>query len=489
MRKMNSFVTAGFLISFCLSTAFAEDPINTPSNPSPVALSLQEYVEMTINKSLNAINTKSSFQGTTYSYKGTRRDLTAPRLSLSGSTSRTRSKQSTSDVTTDSASSSLSLSQPFLWGGDITGTASGSTSKTYTDTISAGTLTGSSAAFDRDAPTLSIAYKQAIPLFTGLQRHRSWYKNKLGYKISVNSFDRDLQSIELDARALYYDSLVSMAKTAVEKEKLKSSKILLSISKALVDAGKSAPVELTRAQISYKLDERRVRNAEVSTQQTLTSFKNLVLVADDVPVELTSKMQYTPIKLSLKEIQDYALQNRLDYQSSKMNVSLAEVAVKETKETNRPLLSAGGSYKIETPESNDRPETWEANASLNWSFFDSRINALRVKQQKISLDNTKRQLELQKRQILVEVQNGYVELMRTDEQIADFGETRKQAEDNVSAMRLRYERGLDRLIDVFDAESKLRDLDLEYLNLLVSYNKARDRLGFLIGKKLDEAFK
>ncbi len=502
MLKVKFILQTGLLIACGVSSLYSKEPTVPNSVPDSnvdvstmvpaipaTPISLSEYVESVINRSLNALNTKSSFQGTTYSYKGTRRDLTAPRLSVTGSSSRTRSKAATSDAITDSASSSLSLSQPFLWGGDLSGTASGSTSRTYTDTLSNGALTSSATSFDRNSPSLSLSYRQALPIFIGIQRSRSWRKNNLGYRISTNSFDRDLQSIDLDARSLYYDALVSLAKTAVEKEKLKSSKILLSISKALVEAGKSAPVELTRAQISYKLDERRVRNAEVSTQQTLTSFKNLVLIPDDVPVELTSKMQYAPTKLSLKDLQEYALQRRLDFQNSKINVTLSEISLKESKETNRPVLSAGASYKIDAPTSLDRPETWEANASLSWSFFDSRINALRVKQQKISLENTKRQLELQRRGILVEVQNGYLELMRTDEQIADFSETRKQAEDNVAAVRLRYERGLDRLIDVFDAENKLRELDLEYLNLLVSFNKARDKLGFLIGTKIEEAFK
>ncbi|MBI2915410.1 MAG: TolC family protein, partial [Elusimicrobia bacterium] len=343
--------------------------------------------------------------------------------------------------------------------------------------------------YDRTLPSFSASYKQPLHIFIRNQKWRSWKKNNISYTSSKNSFSRDIQNLEVEARSLYFDTLVTLSKTEVERQKLKSSKILLSITQALVEAGKTAPVELTRAQINYKLDERRVRNAEIATQQTLNSFKNLVLIPETQEVKLTSKLQYVPQQLSLKALQDYAIAHRLDLQNSQMNVTLSEIGLKETKETNRPQLATNASYKYDTQVTGDRPESWDVSASMDWNFFDSRINALRIKEKVLSLENTRRQLDSLRRQILVEVQNGYLEFVRTDEQIADFAETRKQAENNLSAVRLRYERGLDRLIDVFDAESKLRDLDLEYLSLLVSYNKSVDKLGILIGAKLEEAFK
>jgi outer membrane protein TolC len=60
------------------------------------------------------------------------------------------------------------------------------------------------------------------------------------------------------------------------------------------------------------------------------------------------------------------------------------------------------------------------------------------------------------------------------------------AQRNVNAIRLQYRNGLTRLTDVFDAENELRDLELEYLGLLVNFNTERDRLKTLVGKDLNE---
>jgi hypothetical protein len=45
---------------------------------------------------------------------------------------------------------------------------------------------------------------------------------------------------------------------------------------------------------------------------------------------------------------------------------------------------------------------------------------------------------------------------------------------------------LTRLTDVFDAENALRDLELEYLGLLVNFNTARDQLNVLVGVDVNE---
>lgn len=451
-----------------------------------IELSLEHFVKLVLEKSLNAQITIDNYQSAKYSNSSSRRDLLAPKVTSSFQASQSKNLQKTSRTITDSLTGQVSVAQPFIWGGDFSVSGSGQGTRTNTDTITDGEISSSVKTWDRTLPNLSASYKQQIYLFVGNQKWRSWKRNRMGFDNSTRSFQRELHSIEVEARSSYYDAMISLEKIKVEQQKLKSSKVLFNITKALVDAGKTAPVELTRAQISLKLDERRLRNAEIATQQTINNFKNLILLPEEQPVNLTTQLQYVPAKFTLKFLQDFALTNRLDLQNTKTNFTLAQISLKESKETNRPQLNTTFSYKYDTLITNEKPESWSVAGSLDWSLFDFRINALKVKQSKIALENAKRQLDQSSRAILVEVQNGYLELSRSEEQIADFAETRKQAENNVSAVRLRYERGLDRLIDMFDAESKLRELDLEYLNLLLSYNKARDRLGFLVGRKLDE---
>ena len=85
----------------------------------------------------------------------------------------------------------------------------------------------------------------------------------------------------------------------------------------------------------------------------------------------------------------------------------------------------------------------------------------------------------------VDVQNAYMDVRRTEKQIQDFRLSRDQAKRNVEVLRLRFQNGLERIIDVFDAENEMRNLDNEYLNLLVQFNTSKDELSKLIGADVE----
>jgi outer membrane protein TolC len=67
----------------------------------------------------------------------------------------------------------------------------------------------------------------------------------------------------------------------------------------------------------------------------------------------------------------------------------------------------------------------------------------------------------------------------------DFDAARKLGADNLRAVRYRYSSGLDRLIDVFDAENQNHDQELEYLGVLINYHTARDQLALTIDGPLE----
>jgi outer membrane protein TolC len=454
--------------------------------PRSLDLSLDRFVQLVLERSLNSQIVRDSFQSTQYGYSVTKRDLAAPKVNLTSQVSRAGSLASTTRSRTDTLTGKVELTQPFLWGGDLSLGSDATSAEQNTDTLFEGEVLSTARSYSRTFPQMSVSYRQPLYVFLANPRLRNWNRNNINYSSAKNSYERDLQNLEVDARSVYYGALAQVAQVEVERQKLKSSKALLSVTQALVDAGKSAPVELTRVQISYKLDERRLANAETSAQQAINSLKNQILLPEDLEIRLTSQFRYAPLKPTLKNLETLAFRYRLDLLNARKSVDLARMSLQESKEATRPGLSTNVEYRRETQVTGERPENWSASASLSWAIFDSRITSLRVRSSEISLKNSQRQLEILGRQIQVEVRNAYLDFMRIQEQIADFEVTRKQAEDNVEAIRIRYKRGLDRIIDVFDAEGRLRDLDLEYLNLLLNYNKAKDRLGFLVGRKLDE---
>jgi len=451
-----------------------------------IELSLDEFASLAIQRGLNAKILAANLQSSKYSYLVIRREIFAPQLGLAGQIARSNSLQTLTQSQSDSFSGQLQITQPFIWGGNLLLSGDAQSLRQITNTLSMNQIVSTQRTFSRSFPQWTVSYKQPLYLLKRNSRIRNLKKNHFSYEIAKKNYDRELQSIELEARFIYYETQIGLERVEVERKKSKSSKTLYEVTQTLVEAGRLSRVEEISAQISFKLDQRRIQNALTSSQQSMNSLKNSILLPLEQEVRLTSTLRYFPVSISLEALQNAALKYRSDLMAAQHNLELSEINIQETKETTRPSLESGAFYKLDTLTTGERPEDWGVSANLNWPFFDSGITSLRVRERQNAFQNAKRQYELLKRQISVEIQNAYLEFMRVEEQISDFSSIRKQAENNLSAVSVRYEQGSDRRLDVFDAENKLREIDLEYFNLLLNFNKAYDRLSFLVGKKIDD---
>jgi len=287
---------------------------------------------------------------------------------------------------------------------------------------------------------------------------------------------------------LYYQTIEQQSSVAVEKQTLQAARQLLAISQALLRAGRYAPVEVSRAQLRYSLEERRIKNAQTALDQQLNKDRIILQLPAQSRLVLTSKLEYEPFSFGLKELVDLALAHRQDYLSAQRSLEISELNLKDLKESSRPFLSVVGSYSNSRNISNTTFDTmnygWTFGGLATWLLFDSGITRVKVRQASADLENSRITIENIRQQVRVDVENAYLNIKNLEQQLKDFEPNRVQAENNLKAVQYRYRNGLDRLIDVFDAEDEMRSLELEYLGLLVSYYSARDQMALVIDSRL-----
>lgn len=78
----------------------------------------------------------------------------------------------------------------------------------------------------------------------------------------------------------------------VEKETFKSAEAVLDTSRALVNAGRYAPVELNRAQLRYTREQRLISNAKTTLNQALNQLKQFVQLPPSTEVVLTTRLGF-----------------------------------------------------------------------------------------------------------------------------------------------------------------------------------------------------
>lgn len=449
---------------------------------SSLALTLEDYVTLAMKQGSRVMTAYNNFENQTLGYKISYRQSRLPQLTASGSLNKSKSDLSSVITRREEASGSVSMAQPvYLSGANLSVSASETTTREED-------VLGESHNFTKPAYQASLS--QPLFLFTGNSAWRQWLQTKIGYRIAADQYRDELRGIENEARAKYYAVLLNKEQVEVERLKLESSRRARAIATALVKAGRYAGIELSRSDVKYQLDVRRLRNAEVSLQKAINDALEFASLPSQTKITFTSKLSYTPLKIALEKLIAYALQHSPDYLNARRRLELSELSLKTTLEENNPLLSATASVsKSESGDDTTRSETraWSGGLNLTWKFFDSRLTYLSVQTARNSLENERISFEQLEKNIRTNIANAYLEVKRNEEQIEDIRRSRDEARRTVDVVRTRYKNGRDRLIDVFDSESDLRSLELEYLNALIAANQSKDSLSLLIGGLLDEA--
>lgn len=455
----------------------------TPRASNTLQLSMEQYVQLVLKQGEEAITTYNNFENSTRDFKISYRQSRLPKLTTGGSYAATRTEVTlSSDTINEETRWNTSLTQPFYpTGGSLALSASQSLSSSRQ---------GETTSHDRPDPTYNATFTQPLFLFVGNTEWRNWKRASVNYQIATENFSRDIQSIEVKARDLYFDVILKTEQLEVEKVKLQSSKRAYQTTKALVDAGKLAGIELARSEVSFRRDQRRLDNARSNLKQAVNTALEFASLKIDTPVDFTSKLSYKKQRIPLNTLIEFALQHRPDYLAAKRQLELSEISLQETTEANNPTFSAVGSVTHSQNDNGLFGETttrnWSGSLTLSWPLFDSRITHLQVQSARNSLENSRTALQSLERNIKTEISNKFIEIEKSEEQMGDIRESKEQARKSVEAVRIRYQSGRDRLVDVFNSENDLRDLELEYLSTIITANQAKDRLALAVGAPLEK---
>ncbi len=427
-------------------------------------MSIEDYVDRAIHVGVQGRENSLALQTAGYTREIAFRQTDSPSLSFSHTHNRTESWQSgISDSVRDVKQSALNLNEVTPLGTAITGSAGYG---------------------DGNRPGLSATVTQPLYIFVWNSVLRTRREADLNFANARDNFQSTALSLRTQARSFYYGVMEGEESIQVAQRKLSSSEKLQGVTEALVDAGRLPAVEKMRARIRTQTDVRQVQNALVSRDKAMLSAKNFIYYDLDLPVHFTTRLEFITFQVPLDDLIDYALVHRPILRSLRRNLELAHLATQATQEATRPLLAVNAAYNsAEVPALISR--SWTLGGTINWLFFDSFVTNDRVKIARISEFVANLNLSDSERTTRVSVRNAYLDVKSSEKQIVDFATSREQARQNVEILRLRFKNGLEKLTDVFDAENDMRNLDNEYLNLLVAYNLAKDNLSELVGADVD----
>lgn len=161
------------------------------------------------------------------------------------------------------------------------------------------------------------------------------------------------------------------------------------------------------------------------------------------------------------------MEHRPDGIAAIYEIKRAEAQINATKSGFRPSVSAivqgsmtgEGSFKADQTK-----ESWAAGISLQWDIFDNNVTSTRVAQAKSAQRKAESIARENLETIRFKVHNAYTNLKIAEENIKITTEAIEEAKEKFLIAQVRYEEGEDINLPVMDAQEKLTQAQVNYLN-------------------------
>ncbi len=296
----------------------------------------------------------------------------------------------------------------------------------------------------------------------------------------------------LEVRRAYYDTLLAEEQIKVRTASVELLQKELEDTTRRYDAGTVPRFNVLRAEVELanaKPRLSRARNAWRISKNNLANLLGLNLPAtvwEDIPLQLTDRLQVQPYTIELPAAIAQALERRPELTALRAGEGLARETVVNARSTYKPSLQVYGGYgwrsSAFTDNLTDDVDGWNAGAQLNWELFDGgrtrgKITEARAREKKagLELDDVSRRIEL-------EVRTSYSTFIEAREVLASTEKVVEQGEEALRLANSRYGAGTGTQLDVLNAETSLTEARTIKNEALHAYLVARASLERAIGQ-------
>jgi outer membrane protein len=328
--------------------------------------------------------------------------------------------------------------------------------------------------------TLSIAATQVV--FAGgrvvsqissaeFQRDSSYY----GFR---NAIDQIVSTV----RQQFYQVLLNRALIGVQEESVNLLQSQLQDQQNRFDAGTVPRFNVLQAQVALSNQYPQLITARNNYRiSQLQLAKTLGLDFDpargeNAPLEAVGELSYYPIALSITQAIAVAKKNRpfLKQQKATVLSNRAQVGVARSTYFPQINVSAGEEFRSSplTDNIRDVRNGYVIGATGSWAIWDQGATYGAVKQAKAVLEESKITLDDDTRQVELEVQQAYSNIIQGKELIQSQEKNVEQASEALRLAQARLDAGAGTQLEVLDARVQLTTARSTQLQALFTYDAA-----------------
>jgi outer membrane protein len=295
-------------------------------------------------------------------------------------------------------------------------------------------------------------------------------------------------------RVAYFDVLVAGQQIIVQEASVNLLNRELEDQQRRFDAGTVPRFNVLRAEVAaanQRPNLIRARNAYRIAKNNLANLLGYNLpreIWEDIPLQLTDKLEATPYQIDLPSAIAQAMEKRPELGVLRKAEKLQKEGIVNARAGYKPSVQLFGGYgdkssQFENDLSVER-HGWFGGAQLTWDIFDGLLTQGKVGEAKALHEKSKNVLEDTSRQIELEVRTAYSTFIEATEVLDSQSKVQEQAEEALRLAKARADAGTATQLDVLDAETSLTQARTTQIQALHDYAVARARLERAIGQNL-----
>ncbi len=328
--------------------------------------------------------------------------------------------------------------------------------------------------------TLSIAATQVI--FAGgrviSQINSADFQRDSSYYAFRNAIDQIVATV----RQQFYQVLLNRALIGVQEESVRLLQSQLQDQQNRFEAGTVPRFNVLQAQVALSNQYPQLISARNNYRiSQLQLAKTLGLDfdparGDSAPLDAVGELRYVPRPMSITQAIAVAKENRpfLKQQKALVLSNRAQVSVARSNYFPQINATAGPEFRSSPLTDNIREARsgYVFGATGTWAIWDWGATFGRVKQAKAVLDESKITLDDDTRQVELEVQQAYSNIIQGRELIQSQEKNVEQAAEALRLAQARLDAGAGTQLEVLDARVQLTTARSTQLQALFTYNAA-----------------
>ncbi|MCE1188514.1 MAG: TolC family protein [Ignavibacteria bacterium] len=348
--------------------------------------------------------------------------------------------------------------------------------------------------------TYSTGVRADVTLFDGLANVANYKNSQQQLEAAQLSLEQRKQDIIFQTLSAYYDVVNAGKQVTVKEEDLKWNQKNYEI---ILESNKLGKVTLADVYASQV----KVGNAElalITQQNTFENLKSEFLFALGLDVlenyqlnepaleeDITSQVaastkEYDNLSKSIEN----ALSVRSDFQSQKLSLSSAKLAVDVSKAGYLPQLNANVGYSFGATDFSNVFKNRDLTAGLTLSIplFSGWKTDAAVEQATVSSKLEEIKLNDLTRSIKKSLQKSYLDFQAVIKRVEVGTKNVTAAQENRRIEEEKYTLGSTTLLNVLIANSEYTNAVTNLLNSQFEFRKLRDQLQYLVGKLESKSF-